>query len=522
MSRLKRFGFSLATGYLLMGVNTLTTLISVPVALHYLTKEGFGLWAVVTQVSAYLALVDFGMGGSISRILVDHKDHPTAGDYASFIKTGLLVLAVQGLIIIFGGWLLSLALPGLCAEPAALGRDLQRLFAGMCLLLGLLYPARIASLVLQAHQRFDVINLASTSGAVVSLAVLWVGFARGLGVYSFLLAYAVSSVIACSIFWAAMPRLKLLPPSWSAGHVSWSAFKEMFAFGSDIFLYTVGYQLLNASQVFIVNRMLGPAAAAVWAVATKAFTLAQQLVGYFWTYSSSALSEMYVRGERELHHRRFSGIVRMVALMSAWAGAAIALCNAPFLSIWTHGIISWDPLNDWLLAPLLLVTTVVRCHQSLVGQTKQVRGMRYICFVEGIFFVGISFWLAPRFGMTAILATAIVLDVLCSGVYGVWRSAREFGEPMLKVAFGWTGSAWIFWALLMSLCEGCWWLTRGLSAWPRFISGAAFVGIVGALLFWKVGLTPELREEARQTFSKLAVRARLGKPHSAPARATLD
>ena len=64
MSRIKRFAHSLVSGYVFLGANALYTLASVPLALHYLSKPEFGLWAVATQIAGYLMLIDFGLGTS--------------------------------------------------------------------------------------------------------------------------------------------------------------------------------------------------------------------------------------------------------------------------------------------------------------------------------------------------------------------------------------------------------------------------------------------------------------------------
>ncbi|SPE61004.1 hypothetical protein SBV1_590022 [Verrucomicrobia bacterium] len=76
-------------------------------------------------------------------------------------------------------------------------------------------------------------------------------------------------------------------------------FKEMFTFGNDLFLIAVRNQLLNASQAVIISRLEGTAAAAVWAIATKAFQMATHFVQRIFDFSISALGEMIVRGERQ-------------------------------------------------------------------------------------------------------------------------------------------------------------------------------------------------------------------------------
>src|SRR4030095_333604 len=97
MSRVKRFAHSLASGYVLLGVNIVYALVQGRMGLHYLSDNNeVGLWAVAIQVATYLLLLDLGMSGSISRILIDHKDKADSTAYGEIIKTGFLVLCVQG------------------------------------------------------------------------------------------------------------------------------------------------------------------------------------------------------------------------------------------------------------------------------------------------------------------------------------------------------------------------------------------------------------------------------------------
>ena len=58
MSRIKNLARGLASGYAAMAANVLYTMGSVPLALSYLSKDEFGLWAVVSTIGGYLMLID--------------------------------------------------------------------------------------------------------------------------------------------------------------------------------------------------------------------------------------------------------------------------------------------------------------------------------------------------------------------------------------------------------------------------------------------------------------------------------
>src|SRR5262245_768921 len=103
MSRFHNTARSLTSGYLAMGSNVIFTLASVPLALHFLSQDEFGLWALAAQVAGYLVLIDLGITGAVGRILIDHKDDRSTGEYGSVIKTSFVAFAIQGMVIVVGG-----------------------------------------------------------------------------------------------------------------------------------------------------------------------------------------------------------------------------------------------------------------------------------------------------------------------------------------------------------------------------------------------------------------------------------
>ena len=299
MSRLKKFIHSLLSGYVVLVANIFYTLASVPLVFHYLGKPEFGLWATVTLIGGYMALIDLGMGGSVSRILIDHKDDRRNGAYGSVIKTGVLVGVVQGVLIVLAGVILSMLAGSLLHIQADLQREFLWLMIGQTVLLGILFAGRIFSYLLMAHQLPTVANYATVALFFVNLAAMWAGLAAGWGVYSFLIGQAVMTLGSITINAVCCVWLGLLPKSDEWGVITWERFRELFDFGRDIFIYSVGTQLINASQTILLTRLLGLEASAAWNVCTRAYAVLTQVIYRIFDNSAQALAEMMVRGEKE-------------------------------------------------------------------------------------------------------------------------------------------------------------------------------------------------------------------------------
>ena len=275
---------------------------------------------------------------------------------------------------------------------------------------------------------------------------------------------------------------------------------RIFTFGNELFLMTIGLQLLNASQVVIITKTLGLTAAGVWTVATKTFVLGQQFVGRIFDFSGSALGEMVVRGERERLQDRFRDILVLTASLAVFVGAAIALCNGSFIVVWTKRTYDWPWYNDALMGLLLVATCVSRCHIGLSGYTKQIGTLRYVYFLEGATFVIGAYFAAGHFGMAGIIVVAILANVAWSGRYGVIRTARYFGASPRRLLADWFVVALKFLLLLWPFTAAVWWATFRLPPLPRFMLGAALMLAVGPPVLWRVGLTPALRQEFKERF----------------------
>jgi O-antigen/teichoic acid export membrane protein len=496
--RFPRFFRAVVSGYALLIANTLYVLGSIPLALHFLERREFGLWALAMQLTGYLQLIDVGMSASISRHLIDYKDNRTKGDYGGMIQTGALVLIVQGLFVLVGGVLLVMVGTRFLNVDPDLERSFKIVMLVQCAIIAADFPARLSGHLLVAHQRTDITNYSQIALFFVSYAVLWYCFAQGLGIFSLIwanvagwLLIASSNLIACS-------ALKIFPSRGTWGRASWPKFRELFKFGKDIFWIALGTQMINASQAIVVTRSLGLNAVAIWSVCTRTYVLANQLVWRPFDYSYPALAEMVARGEKERLLHRFKGLVTLTTSFGVLAAIMFALCNKPFVTLWTHGKISWDLQNDLLLSIWLIVLALVHCHCSLPGITKQIGFMRYIYFIEGIVFLGIGSFVAARVGFSGMLITSILSSLLFSCSYGIWRTMREFDLSVKEVAFHWIEPSIKLFASLSFLALLLYWLTRSFPPQVQLSLYVVLVGGIGGFLLLRLGLGRELQEEFRR------------------------
>lgn len=491
MSRSKKFIAGLLSGYVSIAANVAFSLATVPLALTYLDKAEFAVWALVTQIGVYLGLVDLGMSGSLSRQLIDHKDRKENGDYLKYFRTGAFVLRIQALLIALAGCLLGVVLPSLLDIPPSLQPVFRNLVVLQSLLVGLGFWFKIYQSALYAHQRLDVLNLTSVGTFVVQFGVQWLCYVQGWKLYSLTAALAVSWLVSTGLVVGVAVRSGFGPRPGLWCSFDLGIFRKLFSYGFDLFWVAVGWQLVAGSQIFIVSKTMGLEAAAIWSVCLKPLLMAQQVVWKVFDTASAAFAEMIVRGERKKLKERFDQLYQLNAGFAAWVAAGIAACNSAFVALWTENSMVWNPWNDLWLGLLLMTYSISRCHTTLILQTKDIRGLKFILLLEAVVLVGLGSFATPRFGYGGLIASAIFANFSASAWYGFKRSSGFFFEPPLRWLVPLVPKALLFFVVVVLAAGGALRLVGADPVPVRLGVGALAVLGCGGMLFFLLKFYPD-------------------------------
>lgn len=498
MSRIRQFTINTCVGYVLIGVNIFYTILSIPLALGYLSTEEFGLWALATQITSYLMLLDLGVTSAISRFLADSKDDPEAPAYTAVFKAGCMVFALQGLIVAAVGVLFSFYAPSLFSVPQSLQSDFRNILIILSLTSGLTLALRATGAPLWAHQRLDVHYVLSIATLLSGLLFLWVGFAAGCGIYSLALASVPALLVCPFISFLVCRQNGYYPRNWEKGGIDRALFRRIFLFGKDVLLMSLGWQLVNFSQIIILSRVAGLEAAATFAVGTKIFTMSQQISGRMVENSVPALIEIYVRKNKDLFRKRFQEILAL-SIFLAVVSALVLICgNSAIVSFWTSGKLVWASKDDLLLGLLLVITAGTRCTVGVFGMVANMRPVRSVYFLEACVFVALAIPASSLFGITGILVTSLIAHAAVTVILPIRAAVLYVGDDtgfmrLLLIASG---------IIVVVFFAGPVWI----SVIPPKATGVmALAGLVaiGATAAWLLVLSPGLRTQLYRKFLSL-------------------
>jgi O-antigen/teichoic acid export membrane protein len=512
MSRKRRFIFALGSGYVALAANVLYVAATIPLALHYLSREEFGLWCVVVPVREYLLLFDLGVSASVARLLVDTKDDINGGVYGSLLKTSSLIFAILAIIIASSGFLLSHPISYLMGIPPNLVSTFEALVQWQFVITSVAsLTIPFGYLPLWSHQRSDVANFASVGLFAAGLLFMWIGFKTGLRTFSLVLSNVASALVSISFMVLATTRLKLLPSRGHWGTITWERFWEVFRFSRDLFIAGLVPQMISASQMILVSRILGLDAAGVWSVCIKSFNMARLVIFRLYDSCGAGFSEMIVHGEIGQFRGRFAGILALSAVGASFLGVLGAFGNRGFVHFWTGGKLSWDSWSDVAAGAYLVSFTITRCYTGLTGIVKQIGNYKYISLLEGLLVIvgGIAF--APRFHFCGVLLSSLLANLLCSGVYGAFRVSRYFNTSLVEVTFGWLKRTCLYTVIFTLAGFGIFWLGNRFSGPIPFFTTAVLAGLIGIVLALLFGLPCEIQRELVHFGTGIKQKIRQGK-----------
>ena len=489
--RTASFARGLGTGYLATLVNIAYTAASIPLALHYLGKEQFGLWSLAQQIVGYLMLLDVGVSSAVSRFIADHKDDVNGGDYGRLLLTGAIVFAIQGALIVIVGLVFSIFAPALFSVPTPLASDFTNVLMIISSLAGISIFSRTLSAPLWAFHRIDFSYVMGAVSLLLGFAALWLGFHWGWGIYSLAISGLPAAFLCPVVTFYFCKRNGFYPSAKSSWPLpSLVDIRRVFAFGKDAALMTLGSQMVNATQVMIISRFVGLDAAATFAVGTKFYSLGQQLVARIVGTAAPALTELFVGGESSSFYARFLDVVSISAFIATLIGSFLICGNSAVVSIWTSEVVIWNPWADLLLAVLLVATAVTRCLNELFVFKGNLKSVRYIYLIEGFFVIVISIPATMRFGLVGLLGTALFVHLVVALRFSL-RAAKKALVQTKAITFLFIPSSLVF--VFLFIFSRCW-ATYSFGTWITILSSLIFV-CVGGFFSWHSLLSRSLRTE---------------------------
>jgi O-antigen/teichoic acid export membrane protein len=417
--RYRRAAWSTIAALIARAIAIVSTLATVPLAIGYLGPERYGLWVTISSVTAMLTFADFGLGNGLMNLVADASGH---GDRAAahravssafYMLSALSASAVVLFIFLYGriAWADALNVTSLTAAAEA-GPSVAVFFA--CLALSL--PLGLVQRIQLGYQENYISSLWAALGNLLALAGLIAAIHVGAGLPWLVLALAGAPVASTALNGVLLftkrhpdlrPRLRLASRATSV---------RLMRVGFLFFMLQLAGAIAYQSDVVVAARVVGPDAAAEYAVLLRMFFLVPTLITMVLIPLWPAYGEAIARGDIGWVRTTLKRSLGLSTLVSGSVALGLLVLGDTLLKIWIGPL--FHP-SFALLLGMALWSTVYTAFNSiamLLNGATVIAFQVVVATVMAIASILASVQLGTRIGVAGIIWGTLLAYVFLSAL----------------------------------------------------------------------------------------------------------
>lgn len=415
--RYRRVALTGITSVAAKGCAVLTALVSVPLTVHYLGAERYGMWMTMSSVIALLGFADLGIGnGLLNAVSRAHgrDDAESAGQYMSsafFMLSGVAVLFAS----VFAALYPLVPWAGLFNVTSGLAvREAGPAMAVYCACFAIGIPFASIQKMQMAYQEGFTTNFWTGIGSLLGLGgVLLVIQFRG-GLPWLVLAMGGAPVAAMLLNWATQLARVRGPmfPRWS--RFDWSASRRLASAGFLFFGVQLATVIAFSADNLIAARILGPSAVARYSVAQRLFMLSPAVLGFWLIPLWPAYREAMARGDAAWARRTLFRSTLSSATLAAAAGVVLILFSRWIFTRWIGAQFVPPLALSSGLAVWALLTTIGSAISMYLNGSNAIRVQFVAGSVMAACSVGLKVLLCGTSGLPGLIWGGVIAYAVCT------------------------------------------------------------------------------------------------------------
>ena len=488
--------------YLSEAIKILTALIYTPVMLRLLGQSEYGLYQLVSSTVAYLSLLSLGFGSAYVRYYSRYRASEDDEGVARLNGMFILIFSAMSVVCLLCGGIMTAnvrAVFGSGLNAAELERA-KILLAILIVNMALTFPNSVFNCYVTAHEQFVFQKLLMVAqnllNPFLTLPLLLLG-------YSSVAMVLVSTLLTVVCFGVNIYFCrKRLQMRFRFRGMQFGLLKEMSVFTFFIFLNQIIDQVNWSVDKFLLGRMSGTAAVAVYGIGGQINSLYIQM--------STSISNVFIpRVNRivaqsddncELTQLMIKvGRIQFAILMLIITG--FIFFGQPFIQFWAgshYGDAYW-------VALLLMIPVTIPLVQNLgieIQRAKnkhQARSVIYACL--SAINVGLSILLIRYWGVVGAAAGTTVSLILGNGFFMNWYYHKKLSMNM--IAF-WKSILKMIPAIIPTVILGVAYVFFvEVDDWSTLLGSLVLYTLVYCAFMWAMGLNSNEKAIVRSILGRM-------------------
>lgn len=398
-------------------VAMLASFLAIPLMIHYLGQEQFGVWSTLLTIMSWVVFFDLGVGNGLRNKVAEALANNDKAEAANFIASGYSLIGLIAFVL----WALvtcaSFLVPWqVVFNSQDISEETLRLTVQVAIFFVILnFWIGLISAVLGAVQKTAITALGQLISNVMALILIliiikttdatmtFLAFAHGLSL--------ITANIALSLwFYKTYPEL-LPKPYLNKKHVT-----PLFSVGIQFFIIQIAVLIIFTTDKILITQLLGPEYVTQYDVVFKLFSLITFAHALISAPLWSAYTDAYHRGDVAWIKRMMRNQFYVFAIFAMIAIIMAALIK-PIIKLWIGEEVEVSNPLVMSVALFVLVSTWNNVFAIFINGVGEIRIQLYTSVIAMIINIPLAILFVRVFdlGLSGVVL-ATVTSLLIAGI----------------------------------------------------------------------------------------------------------
>lgn len=425
-----------ATAALIQKVLTIgISFASVPLTVHYLGAERYGVWLTISSLLIWISMTDFGLAGNaLINVLseADGKDDRLeAQRYASSAIWALAAIAGILAVILIASFRF-IPWTSIFKVTTMSHHELATACIITLSLFILSLPLSVQYSIYTAYQDGFLSNVWGIASNVCSLLALIIVSRSHGGLPQLVIALSgTRTVVGClNLSYMFLKHYPWLMPVPSA--VRWYCVRRLFKLGTKYMVSQIGSLGIYQSQPLIITQILGPSKVIIFVLAQKVITLPMDIVYMITAPFVPAFGEAKARNDWQWIKRAWRNSSLAAIAMGLPVMLVISTMAKPLIRVWAGPAAVPDTsLIFWLSAYNLFGLLIMASGHMLAGLEK-VNTLAVSLVLCALITIGLGIGLGRWIGLSGIAMAMAIGKIITLWPIWFWTIRETFASAKIS------------------------------------------------------------------------------------------
>jgi O-antigen/teichoic acid export membrane protein len=402
---------NILAAFLIKGGSIIISLFLVPLTIHYVSSDQYGIWITLSSIIGWFGFFDIGFGNGLRNKFAESIAHGEDEKARIYVSTtyAVLIIIVTIILTIFLFINPFLNWSKILNAPSNMAGELSTLALIVFVFFCLQFVFQLITTVLTADQQPAKASLFNFYGSVFSILVIYILTKTTSGNLIYLgaaLGFIPVAVLIVSSIWFYSRKYKKFAPSLK--YVKFSYARNLMTLGLKFFLLQVAGIVLYQTSNIIIAQLFGAAEVTPYNIAYKYFTVIPMILGIILSPFWSAYTEAWAKGDIAWIKSSQKKLKLIWISLSVLAVIMLLFSNLVY-KMWVGKEIIIPFSVSAVLAAYFIINTWNGIYCVFLNGVGKIKLQLYSGILDMAIHIPLAIYLGKRFGIAGVVLSLVIL-----------------------------------------------------------------------------------------------------------------